>query len=137
MSDFMRKTTVKQFTNPDETRPFKQHGRLDLVRVGNGVIGRGVFEPGWRWSKDVKPIAGTPSCQTEHVGYVLSGRMVIAMDGGPETEIGPGDFVEIPPGHDAWTVGDEPCVLLDIAGAAHYAASSRHVDSELGTPPRH
>jgi uncharacterized protein YjlB len=109
---------------PDETRPFAAHGRMDVVQVGETTVGRGVFEPGWRWSDDVKPIAGTDSCLANHTIYVLSGRMAIRMDDGTEIEIGPGDAIVIPPGHDAWTVGDEACIAIDTTGVARYAKPS-------------
>jgi hypothetical protein len=82
---------------------------------------RSVYEPGWRWSEHVKPIVGTDSCQATHVGYVLSGRMHIVMDDGAEAEIGPGEFVRIQPGHDAWTLGDEACVIVDFGQIEGYA----------------
>jgi hypothetical protein len=72
----------KSLDSPDEVREFQANGHLDLVNLGTGAVGRGVFEPGWRWSNDVKPIAGTDSCQAEHVGYVLSGSMTVKMDDG-------------------------------------------------------
>jgi len=73
----------------------------------------------------VKPIAGTDSCQVPHVGYVFSGRMKVVLDEGAEMECGPDDALVIPPGHDAWIVGDEPCVVLDFAGADEYAKRAR------------
>ena len=118
----MSRVEGKSLDSPDETRPFQAHGHVDLVNLETGPIGRGVFEPGWRWSEDVKPIAGTDSCQVEHVGYVLSGRMVVRMDDGSEHECAPGEAFRIPPGHDAWTVGDEPCVMIDVGGMKGYAA---------------
>jgi hypothetical protein len=121
----MPRMIVKKFSSADETRPFRAHGRVDLVKVEGGTVGRGVFEPGWRWSEDVKPMAGTKSCEASHSGYVLSGRMHVVMDDGEEAEVGPGDYVVIPPGHDAWTIGDEPCVMLDVAGMENYARASR------------
>ena len=81
----------------------------------------GVFEPGWRWSEDVKPIAGTDSCQVHHTGICISGSMTVRYDDGGEMTIGPGDVVDLAPGHDAWTLGDEPCVILDT-GVAAYAS---------------
>ena len=72
----------------------------------------------------VKPIAGTDSCQVHHVGYVLSGRMKVVMDDGTETEASAGDAAVIPPGHDAWIVGDEPCVWLEFTGAYRYATGA-------------
>ncbi|HEX4654722.1 MAG TPA: cupin domain-containing protein [Mycobacteriales bacterium] len=107
---------------PEETRPFEDgKGKLELVNVQEGGVGRATFEPGWKWSEHVKPIAGTDSCQAPHLGYYISGRMHVVMDDGEETEFGPGDFGVIPPGHDAWTVGDEPCVVIDWQGFADYA----------------
>jgi mannose-6-phosphate isomerase-like protein (cupin superfamily) len=91
------------------------------VHVGDTTFGRGVFEPGWRWSQDVKPIAGTDSCQAHHTLYILSGRMTIAMNDGTELELKPGDAAVIAPGHDAWTVGEEACVAIDNTGVARYA----------------
>ncbi|MBI4212829.1 MAG: cupin domain-containing protein [Chloroflexi bacterium] len=117
----MATAEAKNFERSDETRPFVGHGKMDIVQLTDGTVGKGVFEPGWRWSQDVKPLAKTDSCQARHLGYVLSGRMRVRMDDGSEVEVGPGDVVKIDPGHDAWTVGDEVCVMVDFAGAAHYA----------------
>jgi len=110
----------KGLDSPDEVRSFDK-GRMDVVTLGNVTVGRAVFEPGWRWSECVKPIAGTDSCQVPHVGYVVSGRMKVVMDDGAEEEFGPNDALVIPPGHDAWILGEEPCVVLDFAGADEYA----------------
>ncbi len=115
---------VKALDTPDEVRPFAGKGRLNVVNVGGGIVGKGVFEPGWRWSEHVKPLAGTDSCQSHHVAYVVSGRMKIVMNDGTEAEVGPGDTFVAAPGHDAWTVGDDPCVLVDFGGAATYAKPS-------------
>lgn len=108
------------FDRPDETRPFG-HGKMEVVQLGDTTAGRGTFEPGWRWSQDVKPIAGTDSCQAHHTLYVLEGRMHVVMDDGSELEIGPGDAAVLPPGHDAWTVGDQACIAVDFTGVARYA----------------
>jgi mannose-6-phosphate isomerase-like protein (cupin superfamily) len=94
---------------------------MDVVQVGEATVGRGVFEPGWRWSLSVKPLAGTDSCQAHHTLYVLSGRMGVRMEDGSELEIGSGDAAVIPPGHDAWTIGEEACVAVDFSGVARYA----------------
>ncbi|MFN8130109.1 MAG: cupin domain-containing protein [Solirubrobacteraceae bacterium] len=115
---------VRSAESPDETRAFQAHGGVAMVSVAGRTVGRGTFEPGWRWSQDVKPIAGTDTCQTAHFGYVLSGRMHVVMDDGTEGEIGPGDVVVIPPGHDAWTVGDEACVMVDFGDVETYARRS-------------
>jgi quercetin dioxygenase-like cupin family protein len=112
----------KPFDKPDETRSFKNgKGKLEVVTVGDCTVGRGVFEPGWRWSEHVKPIVGTPSCQAAHTGYVLEGRMLVKMDDGAQLEYGPGDAFYMPSGHDAWVVGDKRCVLIDFTGMAKYA----------------
>jgi Cupin domain len=112
---------VKSFDSPDETRPFEGKGHADVVNLAGQTIGRGTFEPGWRWSENVKPIAETDSCQVAHLGYVLSGRMKVYMDGGSETDVGPGDVFAIPRGHDAEVVGDEPCVMVDFGEFGEYA----------------
>jgi hypothetical protein len=119
----MSRTEHRSFTNPDETRPFP-HGRVELLKMDGGEIGRLVLEPGWRWSNDVKPIAGTASCEAPHFQYHLSGRVAIRMDDGTEFIAGPGDVTSLPSGHDAWVVGDEPAVLVDWFGASEYARRS-------------
>ncbi len=116
------KKFAKAFKNPDERRDFVSHGHLDLLRFDDGTeIGLGVFEPGWRWSNDVKPIAGTESCQAAHTGYCMKGSMTIRMDSGEEFTVKAGDAVHILPGHDAWVEGEETCELLDVTGYANYA----------------
>ena len=112
---------VKSFDNPDETRPFEGNGQAEVVQIGGRTVGRGTFEPGWRWSENVKPIAQTDSCEVSHLGYCMSGRMKVFMDDGAEAQVGPGDVLAIPPGHDAEVVGDEPCVLLDFGEFGDYA----------------
>lgn len=112
----------KSLDTPEESRPFgDKMGQLDLVTHDGAIIGRATFQPGWQWSKHVKPIAGTESCQAPHVGYFISGRMTVRMDDGEELEFGPGDFMTCAPGHDAWIVGDDACVIIDWAGYAEYA----------------
>lgn len=118
----MSSLSRKNVATPDETRPFKDgKGRIEVMNLRSGPVGKATFEPGWRWSDHVKPIAGTTSCQVAHAGYVISRRTVIRMDDGREMEIGPGDMMEADPGHDAWVVGDEPCVIVDWFGATNYA----------------
>jgi quercetin dioxygenase-like cupin family protein len=113
---------IKSFDNPDETRPFESSGRVELVTLGDREIGKAIFEPGWRWSEHVKPIAGTESCEFAHLGYVLSGRMRVYMDDGSVAEIGAGDVFAIAPGHDAEVIGDEACVTIDMGEEdANYA----------------
>ncbi len=110
----------KNIARPDETRPFPK-GRMEVVKVGDLTFGKVTFEPGWKWSECVRPIAGTKSCMVHHNAYVVSGRMRIRMDDGSETDVGPGDVFVCVPGHDAWTVGTEACVALDFSGAGVYA----------------
>jgi hypothetical protein len=117
----MASLEVKSVESPDETRPFAEKGGVAVVTVVGHPVLHGTFEPGWRWSDDVKPIAGTDSCEATHLMYVISGRMHIAMNDGTEADVGPGDVASIAPGHDAWTVGDEPCVTVDFGGYAQYA----------------
>lgn len=125
MATETKKSSKKRFNQPDERRNFKSHGHLDLVSFSNDLaIGQGTFEPGWKWSNDVKPIAGTESCEAPHLGYCISGTMVIRMNDGEELKIKPGDAFQIPPGHDAWVEGTEQCVMLDFTGYENYAKKS-------------
>jgi hypothetical protein len=116
-------TEHKSFTAPDETRQFP-HGSAQILNIGGGQVGRLVFEPGWRWSHDVKPIAKTSSCAAPHFQYHVSGKLGIRMDDGTELIAGPGDITSLPSGHDAWVVGDEPVVVVDWYGASRYAKPS-------------
>ncbi|MGB6456161.1 MAG: cupin domain-containing protein [Streptosporangiaceae bacterium] len=116
----MDTTEHKSFDTADETREFG-HGRAEILNVARGQVGRLVLQPGWRWSDDVKPIAGTDSCEAPHCQYHVSGRLAIRMDDGTEFTAGPGDITVLPSGHDAWVVGDEPVVTVDWFGAGNYA----------------
>jgi len=109
-----------RFTEPTDVRTIP-HGRIDILELDDRVVGRMTYEAGWRWSVDVKPIAATDSCQFHHVGVALSGFLRAQMRDGTELEIGPGDVFEIPPGHDAWVVGDEPWVSVDFEAMRAYA----------------
>jgi quercetin dioxygenase-like cupin family protein len=110
----------KSFRRPDEVRDFP-NGKAELITVGDSHIGRLTFQPGWRWSEHVKPIANTPSCEMPHFQYHVSGKLGIRMDDGTEFVAGPGDVTSLPKGHDAWVVGDEPVVVVDWYGASDYA----------------
>jgi mannose-6-phosphate isomerase-like protein (cupin superfamily) len=112
--------TNKSFSAPEETRKMDK-GKVEVVNVGGSQVMRATFEPGWKWSECVKPLAGTDSCQVAHLIYTVSGKMIVQMDDGQKVEIGPGDVSSVPPGHDAWIVGDEPYVGIDFQGAANYA----------------
>jgi hypothetical protein len=116
----MDKAELQSFGKPIEVRNFPK-GRLELVKIGNATVGRGVFEPGWRWSTSVKPLAKTESCQAPHFQYHVSGVLKIRMDDGTEFEARPGDVTLLPSGHDAWVVGDEPVVVIDFQGMIDYA----------------
>lgn len=117
-----KKMSVTSSRSPDEVRRFEaDKGRVEVVHLPCGDVGMGTFEPGWKWSSHVRPIAGTDSCEVEHIGYVRSGRMTVRMNDGDEQQLGPGDFFHLPPGHDAWVDGDEPCVMVDFGGLTGYA----------------
>ena len=115
----MAKMERKTFDTPEESRTVDK-GRIDIVKLGDVTAMRVRFEPGWRWSVCVKPIVGTASCGVAHLMHVLAGRMGVRMDDGAEAEFGPGDVGIIPPGHDAWIVGQEPFVGIDFQGGAVY-----------------
>jgi len=103
----------RRFSEPSDVRTIP-NGRIDIVDLDDTVVGRMTYEPGWRWSVDIQPIAGTKTCQYHHLGITLSGRLRAQMADGTELELGPGDVFEIPPGHDAWVVGEEPWVSVDF-----------------------
>jgi len=105
----------KLLSAPDEVRPFT-NGRAEIWELGDAVIGKQFFEPGWRWSNDVKPVALTDTCEYHHLGIVMSGRLRFATPDGLEMEVGPGMVFEVQPGHDAWVLGQEACVIYDFAG---------------------
>ena len=110
----------KNFDTPDEIRPIT-NGKVEVVGLGEVSAMRLTFEPGWQWSKDVKPVANTGSCQVHHIGYQISGRLGARLDDGTEIEVGPGEAYNIPPGHDGWVIGDEAVVSVDFRGAENYA----------------
>jgi len=109
----------RRFSEARDVRTIPR-GRIDVVELDDAVVGRMTYEPGWRWSVDIRPIAGTDSCQYHHLGVCLSGRLRAQMPDGTELEIGPGDVFEIPPGHDAWVVGDEAYVSVDFEAMRTY-----------------
>jgi len=112
------------FSKPQETMEFPK-GKVELITLNGVTFGRATYQPGWRWSTHVKPIAGTGSCQVAHLGMQLSGTMHIRMDDGAERDIIPGEVVNIPPGHDGWVVGNEPAVFIHITGMANYAKQTK------------
>ena len=116
----MAKMEKKALSTPDEKRSFDK-GQVELVTLSGVTFGRATLQPGWKWSTCVKPIANTESCQAPHLQYHVSGRLRVRMDDGSEDEFGPGEVSHLPPGHDAWVVGDDPVVVIDISGMAEYA----------------
>ena len=119
--DVMYDHLIKYFDNPDEVREFPK-GRFEIVTVHGATIGRAIYQPGWKWSKDVAPTVSTPLCEVEHLGVVLSGRAVAAYSDGSVLELRPGSVFYIPPvPHDSWVVGDDPYVSLHLQGAQHYS----------------
>jgi hypothetical protein len=116
----LKKPEWKNFGQPDEVREFPK-GRLELIKIGGATIGRGIFEPGWRWTTSVQPIARTHSCEAAHFQYHVAGIIHVVMDDGTELDCGPGDVSLLPSGHDAWVVGNEPAVVVDFQGMVDYA----------------
>jgi hypothetical protein len=114
---------VKHFGKPDEIREFP-FGKLELIKVGGATIGRGIFQPGWKWSASVMPIAKTKSCEAPHFQYHVSGILEVKMDDGTILLCKPGDVSLLPEGHDAWVVGNEPAVVVDFQGMVDYARTS-------------
>ena len=116
---------LKSFGKPEEVREFP-NGRLELVKIGGATVGRAILQPGWSWSSSIKPIVKTKSCEAPHLQYHVSGRIAVLMDDGSQAEFGPGEVSLLPPGHDAWVVGNDPVVVIDITGMAEYARPHAH-----------
>ena len=110
----------RRLENPNEVRTFP-FGRVEIYEIGDVVVGRQVFEPGWRWSLHIQPIAGTSHCEYHHMGYVISGAMRIVLEDGTSYDVGPNEAYEIPPRHDAWVLGDQTWISLDWAGMRSFA----------------
>ena len=116
----MLEVILKRFETPDETRLFEK-GRFEIVKIGGMTVGRASYEPGWKWSEHVSKVAGAPLCEVEHVGMVVSGRAMAALNDGTEIELTPGSLFYIPPiAHDSWVIGDDPYVSIHFLGADHY-----------------
>ncbi len=116
----LNQVELKDFETPDETRTFPR-GKLDLLHVGGGVVGRFTLQPGWKWSEHVKPIAKTDWCEAPHFQYVISGTIHIVMADGQALDVRGGQVITLPVGHDAWVVGNDPVIAVDWYGATHYA----------------
>lgn len=111
------------FEKPDEIREFPK-GKLELVKIGGAVIGRATFEPGWKWSTSLQPLAKTKSCEAPHFQYHISGTLAVQMDDGTLLECKAGDISLLPTGHDGWVVGNEPVVVVDFQGMVDYAKAA-------------
>src|SRR6266576_3614496 len=125
MNENKHTTEHKTFARPDETREFP-NGRAEILKVSGGEVGRLVFQPGWRWSNDVKPIAKTHSCEAPHFQYDVSGRLAIKMDDGTEIIAGLGVVSALPSGHHVYVVGDGPDVVIDLYGASNNGKPHAH-----------
>lgn len=118
----MAKLRKTNFATPDVRRDVGR-GELHLVELGDVAIGRIAYQPGWRWSEDLGARIGTPLCEVHHLGVAISGRLQIEMRDGSSMVVEPGDAFEIPPGHDAWVLGDEPWVSIDTVGRRNFGAA--------------
>ena len=116
----MARLQHKHLEHADEIRQYTL-GATEIFELDDFVIGRMIMHPGWRWMRDVQPIAGTERCMNHHLGYVVRGTLHVELADGSEAEIGPREMFEIPPGHDAWVIGDEPWEAIDFRGARNYA----------------
>jgi quercetin dioxygenase-like cupin family protein len=108
------KAVKKNLGSPDASKEI-DHGKVELATLADTTVARITLEPGWTWSEHVRPLVKTESCEMRHLQYVISGRMRLALDDGSELEIGPGDFAEIPAGHKAFVVGNEPFVCIELS----------------------
>ena len=118
----MARLQRRSLRHPDETRPVGR-GTLELVELGDTAYGRTTYQPGWRWSDDVRPIVGTELCDVHHIGFCVQGKLRIAMADGTEMDISADDVFEVPPGHDAWVVGDEPFIAVDSRGRRNFGVA--------------
>lgn len=118
----MPRLRSRRFDAPDEVRRFP-HGRAEVLILDESPVGRATYEPGWRWTSDMPAIAGTATCQLHHLGYSISGAMHVVTDDGQELDIAPQSIYEIPAGHDAWVVGDEPWVTVEWTSARSFGVA--------------
>jgi quercetin dioxygenase-like cupin family protein len=125
----MVKPLVKNFRAPSEVRSFEK-GELQLLNLRGSFVGRLVLEPGWRWSKHLKPVVKTKSCRAPHFQYHATGTLHFKMDDGTEFEVGPGEVSWVPPGHDAWVVGNERVTVIDFEGMTEYAIPPRKLSGQ-------
>ncbi len=121
----LEQAVLKNFNKPDEVREFPL-GKLELLSINGAMVGRAIFQPGWKWSESVQPLAKTKSCEAPHFQYHVSGILAVKMDDGTELECRPGDISLLPSGHDAWVIGNEPAVVVDFQGMLDYAKDHTH-----------
>ena len=119
MATVVTRLLKRSISSPDEVRSLPKT-RVEIFRLGEYTLMRATFEPGWKWSECLKPTAGTDWCEVGHIGYLISGRMQVVMRDGTREILEPGDFVDLPPGHDGWVLGSEPAVFLDFVGGKAY-----------------
>ncbi len=123
--ELMQLAESRGFDHPDEVREF-HNGKVELVKIGGATIGRATLEPGWRWMTCVQQIAKTHSCQAAHLQYHVAGILMVKMDDGTEVQCNPGDVSFLPPGHDAWVVGNKAAVIVDFQGMIDFAKAETH-----------
>jgi hypothetical protein len=123
MEPTTEKAELRSFAKADEVRHFPK-GKLEIVKIGGATVGRATFEPGWKWSTSVQPLAKTKSCEAPHFQYHVAGTLEVVMDDGSRLTCKPGDVSVLPVGHDAWVVGNEPAVVVDFQGMLDYAKQS-------------
>jgi mannose-6-phosphate isomerase-like protein (cupin superfamily) len=121
----MAKMQSKNLSKSDELRTFDK-GKLELIKLSGVTFGRATLQPGWKWSTCVKSLVKTKSCEAPHLQYHVSGRIAVVMDDDSQAEFGPGEVSLLPPGHDAWVVGNDPVVVIDITGMVEYARPHAH-----------
>ena len=119
MSTTTHTLQVKSHNKPDELRS-PEKTLLELNHLDEFSVGRMTMQPGWTWADNIKPAVNTDSCQLLHVGYCVSGTLETMLDDGATATITAGDSYLIPPGHNAWVVGDEPYVAIEMHSAASY-----------------
>jgi hypothetical protein len=126
MIGLLEKAERKSFNKPDEVENFPQ-GKCEVIKIGGIEVLRATFEPGWKWSTSVQPLAKTKSCDAAHFCYHISGRLMVAMDDGTKMELAPGDVSMLPKGHDAWVIGNEAAVVVDFQGLAEHEKAQKNI----------
>jgi class 3 adenylate cyclase len=128
----MPRLQAKLFDSDGDTHRFS-HGLAQILKMDDATVARGVYEPGWRWSTDMPEIAGSPTCRLHHLGYAISGALHVETDDGQALDVQQGSVYEIPPGHDAWVVGDEPFVTIDWTSGHTWLAQDVLAESMVVT----